>query len=233
MSLDLTARPATALLALAVAAVAAVAVPLQAQTAADSASGLETPAPAPGMQMFGRADADGDGSVTADEWQAFIAGRAAMTPEQRQAERARTRAEQMIARLDTDGDALLSVDELAAAPMLSGAGDDRRGMGRGMDRGMDRGGRDGMRGHGRMGEDRGGHGRGGDDRRWGRGDHGDSWGRGQMFGMREAPAGMPDAASIFARIDADSDGLVSMEELNAALETMRARGPMGFFGGTR
>ena len=211
MSITFKSRTSLSLLALAVVAAGAVAIPLQAQTSADAAADM-----VPGMQLFDRADADGDGAVTAAEWQAFVEARRAMTPEARRAEQAQIRAGRMIAMLDTDGDALLSADELAAAPM-SGA----RHEGRGGDR-------DGMRGHGRMGSEHGGR----DHNRGGRG-HDGHGSRGEMFGMNRAPAGMPDAASIMARIDADSDGMVSLEELTAAMETMRERGPMGFFGGNR
>jgi hypothetical protein len=168
-----------------------------------------TPPRLPGGIAFSAVDADGDGTISAEEWAAFVEARQAMTPEERRAARAQTMAERIVAELDGDGDGLLSTQELAGLPALMR---DRMAATR---TAHPHSGRPGMAGPARMGHDRMAPGRTGYDRMGSSVPE-----RGAMRGDAARPG--PDVARIFARIDTDGDGQISLAELETAMEQMRS-----------
>ena len=177
-----------------------------------------SPPTLPGGIAFSAIDTDGDGVISAEEWAAFVEARRAMTPEERRAARTLAMAERIVAELDTDGDGLLSAEELAAMPALMRARMDTARPGQ-MRPGQPYHGRAHPMAPGRTGLDRPPR---------------PAPDRGAMWGGD--PRRGPDVARIFAMIDTDGDGLISLAELEAAMDRMRGmRGgqPGGQSGGPR
>ncbi|WP_068304127.1 hypothetical protein [Pararhodobacter sp. CCB-MM2] len=201
----------------------AVALLLAAIPAASFAQDAATPArPTPPVLDFAAADTDGSGGISTEEWSAY----ATTLRDARRAEMIGARADALIAAADADGNGALTRDELVTG--MTAMGEERRdemrerfAMGRHggdergprMGHGDDRGERHEMRGE--RGER---HERGERGERAERGERGDR-GERRMAGMHDRMGERGERGGMgFARIDADSDGQISPEELAHAQE---------------